>query len=243
MENINRELVVYKNELNSVSFKGLSPVEMDLFFAVCSQAKETNSLTVRMDLDKVRRISGQYTQSLDRFMAFIEQMNDNIQGTSMKVKTDSYVESYALFTYYKIDNNDLVVDVNPRLAHVINNIKSDFTQYELDEFVNINSKYTKTIFRQLKQFKDTGLYIVSMDKFKFLLDVPKSYRMTDIDRQILNPSLSELSNIFENLKLEKIKSGRKISKLKFTFKKQEHEIIDVLPDVPLYNWLEGNDVE
>lgn len=245
MDSQSNELVIYRNDLNLVSFKEFNPVEMDLFFAVCSQAKETKQLTVQMDLDKVRRITGQYEQSLDRFMNLVSDMNLKMSSTVMSRKTKDFIEGFSLFTYYRIDANELIVDVNPRFAYIINNIDSDFTRYELNEFTKIKSRYTKTLFRQLKQFKDTGMYIVSIDKFRYLFDIPDSYRMTDIDRQVLKPSIKELSDTFENLKVTKIKKGRTISQLKFTFKKQSHDSVDreELPTIPMYDWLRGRDVQ
>src|SRR5699024_3122678 len=47
----------------------------------------------------------------------------------------------------------------------------------------------------------------------------KSYRMTDINKNVLNPIVSELNHVFSDLKVNKIKAkkGRKIEKIEFTF--------------------------
>ncbi len=42
------------------------------------------------------------------------------------------------------------------------------------------------MFRLLKQYKHTGYLKIHIDDFKNRLDIPKSYRMTDINKNVLN---------------------------------------------------------
>ncbi|CUU91037.1 putative RepE [Campylobacter hyointestinalis subsp. hyointestinalis] len=87
--------------------------------------------------------------------------------------------------------------------------------WELIEFSNLTSKYTQTLYRILKQFRSTGTVTIfenDWDKFVEIMDIPKGYAMSDIDKRILTPAIKELSEktlfstdrvIFENLKYEK----------------------------------------
>ncbi|WP_241426526.1 replication initiation protein [Macrococcus armenti] len=72
----------------------------------------------------------------------------------------------------------------------------------------------------LKQFRNTGLYKVSLDDFKELLDIPSSYQMSDIDKRVLKPIQRDLADSFQNLEVKKIKKGRKVVALEFTFDKE-----------------------
>ena len=101
---------------------------------------------------------------------------------------------------------------------------ANFTRFELAEFVSLKSSYSKGLYRLLKQFRTTGYYEVPIEDFRRLLDVPKSYRMSDINKTILTPALTELSDIFPELQCEKIKRavagsrGVSVVKLIFSFK-------------------------
>ena len=55
--------------------------------------------------------------------------------------------------------------------------------------------------------------------FKNRLNIPKTYQMNDITKRVLKPIINELSSIFNNLNINKIKAkkGRKIECLEFTF--------------------------
>ncbi len=84
---------------------------------------------------------------------------------------------------------------------------------------HLKSTYSKNIFRLLKQYKHTCYFKIQIDDFRERLDIPKSYRMTHINQKVLTPIIKELSMIFNNLHISKIKAkkGRKIEWLEFTF--------------------------
>lgn len=84
---------------------------------------------------------------------------------------------------------------------------------------HLKSTYSKNMFRLLKQYKHTGYFKIQIDDFRERLDIPKSYRMTHINQKVLTPIIKELSMIFNNLHISKIKAkkGRKIEWLEFTF--------------------------
>ncbi|MDU5577632.1 MAG: RepB family plasmid replication initiator protein, partial [Pseudomonas aeruginosa] len=78
---------------------------------------------------------------------------------------------------------------------------------------------SKHMFRILKQYKHTGYVKIKIDDFRERLDIPNSYRMTNINQKVLAPIIKELGFIFNNLNINKIKAkkGRKIEWLEFTF--------------------------
>ncbi|MBA6432734.1 RepB family plasmid replication initiator protein, partial [Pseudomonas aeruginosa] len=83
----------------------------------------------------------------------------------------------------------------------------------------LKSTYSKNMFRILKQFKHTGYLKMKINDFRERLDIPTSYRMTDINKNVLKPIINELSYIFKALKIHKVraKKGRKIEYLEFIF--------------------------
>ncbi|WP_234446200.1 replication initiation protein, partial [Campylobacter fetus] len=108
--------------------------------------------------------------------------------------------------------------------------------FELKEFIGLNSKYAKTLYRLLKQFRSSGkciIYSKKWDEFREIMDIPQSYQISDIDKRILKPSIKELSAerdlfnnkkpIFENLTYKKIKDpkgrgrGGKVIGIEFYF--------------------------
>ena len=134
---------------------------------------------------------------------------------------EDVIEFFVLFNHFKIHKTEkyLEISTNPDLKFVLNDITRNFTKFELKELTNLKSSYSKTMFRLLKQYKHTGYLKLSMEDFRTRLDVSKSYQMCDITKRVLKPIINELSSIFNNLNINKIKAkkGRKIEWLEFTF--------------------------
>jgi len=235
--------VNYKNELNMVPMKNFNPKEMDLFFSICAKIKHQNLQEIRFSFEDLRELSNYQFTGNKRFIADLESVYKKMLNLTYRTEEtdengDEYIRHFILFNEFQINKTQQYVDisVNPKLEHILNNLSTSYSKFELSAFTEIKSRYTKTLFRLLMQFKGTGLYIVDLDDFRVLLDVPKSYRMTNIDQTILTPALDELQAYFKNLKLEKIKAkkGNKIEKLKFTFDGLQSD----LPEIPMHNYLE-----
>ena len=79
------------------------------------------------------------------------------------------------------------------------------------------------MFRYLKQYKHTGYLKMDIEDFKERLDIPKSYKMNDINKRVFNPIIKELGAIFKDLNINKIsaKKSRKIEWVEFTFEPEK----------------------
>ncbi len=83
----------------------------------------------------------------------------------------------------------------------------------------IKGKYSQRLLDLLMQFKGSGVFIMNYDKFKELLEIPESYRASDIDTQILKKSQTEFKKIGLIITdIEKVKDGRSIKNIKIKFK-------------------------
>ena len=92
-----------------------------------------------------------------------------------------------------------------------------YTSFDLLEYTNLKSAYSKKIFTLIKQFEKTGWVEIKYQEFRELLDIPKSYYPKDIERQILKPVENELSQYFKKFKYIKKMFGNKINSIKFTW--------------------------
>ena len=167
------------------------------------------------------------------FTMLIEKDDEDLIG---KVIINLF-ETFALL-YPKNDteyNNLLRVEmtIHPYFAYLVNELRADFTRFELAEFIALSGKYTKTLYRLLKQFRQTGWAEWDFKEFKDLLDIPEDYEMCNIDQRILKPAIKELTqerNLFDfgkripfkDLKYTKIKKGgNKVTAIRFEWKKEK----------------------
>ena len=121
---------------------------------------------------------------------------------------------------------ELTVRVSDEFDYVVNRLDSEFTSYELAEFTQINSSYSKTVYRLLKQWRTIGRKEYSIDELKRLLDTPNYYTPSHIDKNILKPVLRELPPFFKGLKVKKIKSNKRgtpVIAYEFSFQKEKSD--------------------
>lgn len=236
--------VKYQNELNLVPLKEFNSKEMDLFFALCARMKDKGLDNVTFSFEELKDLSVYRFTGNARFVADLENvyrkmMNLSYRTDNLDKNGDRIIRHFILFTGFEINVTQMSVEVsvNPKLESIINGLTTEFSKFELSAFTSINSSYAKTLFRLLMQYRSTGYYIVDIEDFRELLDIPKSYQMGNIDQRVLKPATKELNNYFENLEVTKIKAkkGNKIAKLEFTFTGLKAN----KPSITMHDWVNG----
>jgi len=220
-----KEMTVYKNELNTIPFRTFNSVEMDLFFSICTRMKNEGTHKIRYQFSELKEISNYSDNHKERFINDLENVYKKMTQLSYRQEDDEKIRYFILFTGFEIDKKKEYVEikVNNDLEHILNTITGNFTKFELEEFTELHSSYSKTAFRLLKQYRQTGFWKVSISNLRELLDIPNSYDMRKIGSKVLAPIERELTSIFKNFNISKIKAkkGNKIEYLEFRFKAED----------------------
>lgn len=219
--------VKYHNELNTVSFGSFREKELDLFFSICFKLRDTETREVELSFDELKKLSSYSNRNLTRFIYDLESTYDKLLGLNIKIKySELNFEKFNLFTRYCIvgDQRKIIIQVNDKFEYILNKLLGNYTKFDLLEFVNLKSMYSKNLFKLLKQWEKTRERTFEIEEFRTLLGVPKSYTTGDFNKRVLSPILKELPTYFKNLSLEKIKIGRKHTHLKFIWEKNTQSI-------------------
>lgn len=219
------EVVKYNNTMNKISFNSFKAIELDLFMYICSKMKEKEDKKITLSFHQIKRIIN-YNQNDKRFISYLESIYTKLINLNFRIETDLKIITFILFTTYEIDKQEqtITIGVNSDFSWMLNNLTDSFTRFELEEFINLRSIYAKEFFRRMKQYNFTGLWRVSLEEFKIMLDIPKNYKMSEIDKRVLKPIKQELGEQYE-LEIKKIyskksKIGRpSVSGFDFYFKK------------------------
>ena len=224
------KLVVYHNDLNSIKLGQFRAVEVDIFFAILYKLKNNSENKVVLTFDELKKISNYKMTADSKFIYNLREINKKLLSLNFEKEIENGIFVGAtFFNYYVINQGErtLTLSINEMLIYLINDLKNTFTQFELKRLVQMESKYSKIIFRFLKQFDNnnkTCYWDVSLDEFKNLLEIPISYKMSNIDNRVLAPALTELSPFFHNLKVTKKKKGRNIDRLRFEWNTETVEM-------------------
>lgn len=247
------ELTKIHNDLNMTGFSNFTATELDLFFVLCTRVKDSKVKTIELTFSELKKLSDYTPETNTRFIKDLLNIKDKIFNVAFNIKDtpqQNLVGGFVLFPTFLIDKDKQIVyiGVNEQFEYLFNVLEGNFTMFELQEFVKLEGKYTKNIYRLLKQWRTIGKASIKIEDFKALVDMPKSYRMTHIDSKVIEPAIEEFkkNDIFKNIKVEKIKGGQgnRVQKLEFTFE-PEHRMIqekneEILPEIPLFNWGSGD---
>jgi len=242
------DVVRYNNGLNTVPLRKFTPVEMDIFWAVCSKMKRKGTEELTFEFEDFEKLTKYDRREKDSFYIALKRTWEKMKQLNYSYEDDGYYEDFVLFQRFAIDkdNEKIIIQASERFEFILNSLEVGFTRFELDNLTEIDSSYVKELYRYLMQYrnKDTksGYWAVTVDDFREALDVPDSYRMSHIDSRIFNRAKKELlepkgdnNPIFDELSFEKIKAkkGNKIQRFVIRFK----EYSDPNP-VPMINLFE-----
>lgn len=220
------EIVKYHHELNTIPLRKFTPVEMNLFFSIVSRMREKGDKTVRFTFDQLKDLSNYKATANVRFVDDLKTTYEKILSLRFGRRSESGLsyEIFVMFTKFKIngDTPEPYVDIQlfEDALPLLNGLDS-WVRYSLQQFNELESSYSKTMFRLLKQFRTKGFAYFSKDDFHELLDIPKSYRQSDINKNVIKPIRQELTAIFKGLTIKKKYGkgrGKPVIGYQFTFK-------------------------
>ncbi|MGL4876658.1 replication initiation protein [Paraclostridium dentum] len=234
------EIVKYDNDMNSVAFGKFKEKELDLFFSICFKVRDMGTKKVVLSFSELKELSNYSNRNLNRFIKDLSNTYDKMLGLNIKIMhSELSFTKFNLFSEYtvNVEEKTITIQVHEKFEYILNKMlkEGNYTKFELIEFVNLKSSYSKNMFKLLKQWEIKKERKFDISEFRNILDIPPKYRMSEIDKKILTPIMQELGQLFSNLKLEKIKTGRNVTGLKFSWsntklnsKLKNSEIIDII---------------
>ncbi|MGL6024679.1 MAG: replication initiation protein, partial [Cetobacterium sp.] len=218
------KIIKYHNDLNSIYLSHLESKQLDLFFSLLYKFKEKGTEKEVVTFSELARLT-EHTR-IDYLVEDIEILYDKLFEIHFKFRTETTIKRFSIFQDYEIDkeNKKVSISISSSFSYMLNDLLSNFTLLDLKALISLKSRYSKEIYRKLKQWESVKKYKVSLKDFTEMLSVPKSYRMTNINQYILNPTLIELEKYFKELKILKIKNGTTITDLVFTWKSEERAV-------------------
>jgi len=222
------ELVKYHHELNTIPLRKFSSVEMNLFFSIVSRMREKGDKTVRFSFDQLKELSNYKATANTRFIDDLESTYDKLMDLRFGRRSADGLnrERFVMFNEFKIigkaDIPYAEIQIHEKAIPLLNDL-DEWVRYSLQQFTELQSSYSKTMFRLLKQFRTTGYAYFSKEDFFELLDIPKSYsnKPANIDSRILKPIKEELTPLFRGLTIRKRHGkgrGKPVIGYQFSFK-------------------------
>lgn len=240
--------LVFRNKMNSILFPvNFTARDYDVFFTICWYAKQMgyaeNRGAIEMPYSEIAKF---YEKDINktRFNNEIKIFRDKVLGRNgaaiyrtVEFTEDDEISSVGVF-FIDIDvfrNKQILrFRLNPRALDIL--FKTlNFMKIDLYDFVSINGKFAKTLYRLLHQYDNLkpdkdGFKCVKFTRFDFenLMSVPIKYDSTDLNRRVIEPSVNELNEkYFKKLMFEREfskKNKKEITGYSFKFMLNEQVV-------------------
>ena len=190
-------IIFYPQFANETDLTQLSAKEQDLFFYIIAKLKYNRELSLRAEEIKELISSDKnratYKEAESVCLSLVKNFPPEIRKMLDVLQVD----------YVNPDNTEF----DGMTIFLFDEYQDDFIEWhqsalDLDEFKKQSSIYTKTIFRLLYTSRFIGIYTIRLEWLANHLGL-SGKKWTQINRLAVSPSISRISNIFENLKATK----------------------------------------
>lgn len=202
---MSRKTLNIHNDFTGLSLVGFDAIEIDLLSAVCHEMQNQGTTEVTISFEKLIELSQYKGDDNARLFEDLRSMDNKLASLNFRRSTDDTYMRFTLFPTFSLSRTEqqVTVAVNNNFVYLLNELGSQYTAIELMESASLRSRYSKQIYKRLKQYRDTGIWIISVADFRSYLDIPKTYRMTQIEERVIKVALEELSQYFDNLDVKK----------------------------------------
>lgn len=224
----NSRTLKYDNSFNKTGLSLLTAVESDILMAViekmgCEMQKDSRGnlcYVAKYHFNDFRELTRSKKIHSEKIINVIEA----IFQTSVEFYQDGiYTREHLFSRYHFPSKNEVEIVLSNELTNQLITKDSNYTIIELDEYVSLKKKYSKELYRLLRQFRHSGILIIKKEDLLRFLNPPKKYNEYEFIRKVLDPSIIENSPFFEGLKFSNLESKRNSlpNVCKFTFKKHK----------------------
>jgi len=131
---------------------------------------------------------------------------------------------------HKIGKGIIEVEFSPKLLPYLIDLKENFVTYALKQVAILSSKYSIRIYELLKQYSYKKIFEISLPEFRILIGIEEgSYPLyNNLKERVLKTAQKELNKKSDiSFKFEEIKTGRKVTALKFVINANEKPLDEV----------------
>ena len=230
-----KESYVTKSEKLLKARYELNEVAIKLIAILYSNVKRSDEIGKDYEM-RVEDISKLLNKDYGELYNEIKKAVEELMSNPVFIPDDDNPKNYVAFNWIsdaKYKNGTITFTISKQLKPFILDLQEKFLKYKLENILPLRSVYVirlyeilKDWYEKSKRYGNKAEKIIELKELREMLEIPKSYRFTDIKRQIIVKTQKELKThtdiIFD---FEEIKTGRKITHIKFIIQGNSKKII------------------
>lgn len=219
-------LVTKSNKLIEANYK-LGVVEQKIILCLASNINPSDSdfQTYKFAIKEFHKLLGlkgtpKYTE--------LRQITKDLMQKVFEIRIDKKVIQVSWLSYVAYNETEGTIDIrfDPFLRPYLLELKREFTSYKLENIVKLNSSYAIRIYELLKQYEklqERTFLLADLRKMLGVEDIYPAYG--NFKQRVLLPAQKELQKKTDiTFKIEEIKIGRRVDKIKFTITPEKKTI-------------------
>ena len=233
----NGNLEVKKSEAIVKARYKLSPLAIKFISVIISNLKRSDDVNEEyvLKVKDFKELTGQKTK---RIYELIDEALNDLLKNPLTIPLGDEKNSILKANWVSgavYNEGEVKFMIYPKLRPFLLEVKEKFLKYKLENILPLKSSYVIRLYEILKdwlelnsRYGNRAEKIISLNEFREILEIPRSYQYgnsSGIKQRILNKAKTELEKhtdiIFE---YEEIKSGRKVTHLKFTIKQNPKKV-------------------
>lgn len=222
-----KNLIVRSNYIIEASYK-LSLQEQRIIYILTTKInKDDESFKpYRFTVKEVADIIGSKHKNM---YAEISKHIDSLRDRDLTIIKDKSIlkTKWLSSAEYFINEGTIELEFSPKLKPYLLQLKERFTKLDLKRVVSFSSNYSCRVYELLKQYENIGERTLKIEELRTMFSIdPDEYKLYgDFKRKVILKAQKEInskSDIFFDY--EEIKTGKKVTDIKFIIK--HSEIID-----------------
>ena len=241
--------VRYNNDMNTLRFKEFTQVDYDMLLCVCYQMNGLGTKEIEINYETIMDLmQWDEAKGIKLFQEEVFRVSEKLAAVKGVFKNEERFRIFNLFQSFEgdIKRRTLKVQVSKDFMYILNDLQRDFTKIELKEYIQLDSKYAKTMYMQIKQrYKLNGhFWQPTIEEFKTVMDIPEKLKNKYVMDDIIKPTIDILRTCkgLSDLEVEVLKARRKGSPVmgyRFTWTpngqiKGQTDIEDALSEMTKY---------
>lgn len=200
----------------------LTKRQNDLIDMVLANIADDNNHFYDIDLGKYLGIQEKdYVKGYQEFRRLV----DSFSNTCFYIKSVRTAFNWFSSIEYR-GNNIIRVEISQRLKEILLEAKRG-VYYHIENSLRLEGKYAQRMYYFLRQYKDTGIFIIKVEELMNSLNCPSSYRYIELKKHVLEESLNQINSKTDiKFEYEAIKVSRKVEAIKFKITNVDRNIQD-----------------
>jgi len=242
----NGNLEVKKSEFIVRARYKLNPLAIKFISTIIANLKQNDEYNQEyvFKVNEFKELTGQKT---NRIYELLDETTEELLNNPLKIPLEDggfFKANWVADAEYKKGSGIISFTISPKLRPYLIEAQKKFLKYKLENILPLKSGYSIRMYEILKDYYNTQARygnrvekIIEVAKLREMLQIPKSYQYSShIKRHILEKSKQELAEHTDIIfSYEEIKTGRKVTHLKFTIapnpkklKEQEQKVKEYL---------------